>query len=752
MGAGSDPQTDVGVGFDLVASKLTRPPLRAGIVGREALVERIRRAASTPIVSVVAPAGYGKTTFVVQWAENDPRPFAWVAVDERDNDPNTLLTYVAEALDRVQPLPRPVFDALASPASSVPGRIAPRLASAFAAMTVPVVLVIDDVHLLQDVDGRQALALLADHVPDGSQLVLVSRSSLPLRLARLRAEGRLSEVTAGDLVLTEEEATAMLQEAGAQLSEREVAEVYARTEGWPVGLYLAALSHREGGVPGGIPSHFTGDDTFVGEYIRSEFLSGVTAADREFLVRSSALDRMSAALCQAALGLPRAAEAFPDLARSNLLLVPLDHRGDWYRLHHLFRDLLLAELTRTEPDLVPAIRRRAADWYRRQGLPEEAIGYSMLVGDVAAVAALTAELWGPVYERGQAATLQRWFDWLTDHHGMETVPANVLNAAFLAGVLGQPAIAERWRHVVERWQADGSDALAEPWVRALAHTLQAVACAHGVERMIADADEADRLFRSLGFVLPSALNLQGVAWQLAGDADAADAYFAESVSVADRRIAPDLLCGALNGRAVVAIGRHDWAAAATFSADALDVLDENGVVDSYAVAQASAIRARVLLHEGDVPAARRELTAALRLRPLLSSALPHLAVQARIEILHTQLGLDDAAGARTIMREIDEILDRRPELGTLVAEAAEARDVVGRLHGASVAGASSLTTAELRVLPMLATQLTYSEIASELYVSKNTVKSQVYSVFRKLGASTRTEAVTRSRQLSLLEG
>ena len=752
MGPGSGARDEAAAGFDLVASKLTRPPLRTGIVGREPLLERVVSASSTPIVSVIAPAGYGKTTFLVQWAERDPRPFAWIAVDERDDDPKTLLSYVAEALDRVQPLPRRVFDALASAASSVPGTIAPRLASAFAAMTVPVVLVLDDVHLLHDVEGREALAVIADNVPTGSQLVLVSRSPLPLRVARLRAEGRLLEISAEDLTLTKEEAGRLLRAADADVSDAQLDDVYARTEGWPVGLYLAALSHRESGAWVGLPSGFTGDDTFVAEYIRSEFLSGISDEQRELLMRSSVLDRMSAALCEATLGLPDSAEAFTELARSNLLLVPLDHRGEWYRLHHLFRDLLLAELSRTEPAIVPAIRGRAADWFVERGLPEEAMPYALLGEDVERVAALTAQLWSPVYTRGQPATLHRWFDWLDDHGGMETQPANVMNAAFLAGTLGQETIAARWLQVVEGWLASDSDALADPWVRALALTLEAIACPHGVERMRADADEAARLFTSLGWPLASALNLQATARVLAGDDDPADAMFADATVVGNGREPADVLSCSFSGRAYIAIARHDWAGAAEFSRRAQAVLREAGVEDSYAVVLASAARARVLQHDGDIAGARQELTVALRRRPLLSSAIPHLAVQARLALAHAQLGLGDSAGARTVLAEVDEILSRRPDLGTLVAEAAEARATVSGLRGTSVAGASSLTTAELRVLPMLATQLSYSEIASELYVSKNTVKSQVYSLFRKLGATTRTEAVTRSRQLALLDG
>ena len=192
-----------GPAFDLVLSKLRPPPARPGTVRRSWLLERLARGDPRPVVSVVAPAGYGKTTLLSQWAERDGRAFAWVSVDERDNDPKVLLTYVAQALDAVQPVGERVFEALASPASSVPGSVVPRLGAALAAMTTPVVLVLDDVHLLQNSECRAALSVLAEHVPAGSRLAFAGRDQPPVRVARLRAEGKITEIGASDLSLTQ---------------------------------------------------------------------------------------------------------------------------------------------------------------------------------------------------------------------------------------------------------------------------------------------------------------------------------------------------------------------------------------------------------------------------------------------------------------------------------------------------------------------------------------------------------------------
>ena len=381
-----------GSAFDLVASKLHRPLIRPGTVRRSSLVERLARSGPCPVVSVVAPGGYGKTTLLSQWAESSGQAFAWVSVDEADNDPKVLLSYVAEALDAVEPIDERVFAALASPASSVPGSVVPRLGSAFSSMTSPVVLVLDDVHVLHNLECRAALSVLADHVPGGSQLAFAGRAQPPLRVARLRAEGKILEIGPRDLSFAREEASSLLRAAGVALGQEEMAELHDRTEGWPAGLYLAALYLREGGPLASAAVSFGGDDRLVSEYMESEFLSRISLRQRAFLTRTAVLERMCGPLCDAVLDVAGSAAILADLAGSNVLLVPLDRRGEWYRYHHLFRDMLLAELGRREPALMPVLRRRAAGWCLDNGLPEAALEYSMAAGDVDGAARLVGQL------------------------------------------------------------------------------------------------------------------------------------------------------------------------------------------------------------------------------------------------------------------------------------------------------------------------------------------------------------------------
>jgi LuxR family maltose regulon positive regulatory protein len=686
-----------------------------------------------------------------------------VQVDEKDNDPKVLLTYVAEALDAVEPVGGRVFHALASPVSSVPGSVVPRLGSAFAAMTRPVVLVLDDVHLLRNSQCRSALSVLADHVPDRARLVLAGRDEPPLRVARLRAEGRIIEIGPGDLSLTAEESASLLRHAGAALGADEVAALHQRTEGWPAALYLAALALKEGGPAGSAADWFGGDDQLVSQYIESEFLARISSSQRMFLTRTAVLERMSGPLCEAVLDVPGSAAALAGLARSNLLLVPLDRRGQWYRYHHLFQDMLLAELERLEPGLLPVLRRRAAAWHLQHDLPEEALEYSVLAGDVETVAHLVQTLWRPVYRQARIATLQRWFSWLQDQGGIAKYPLNAMNAAFLAANTGQPAQAERWADVVDRLQSQDATWPADPYLEAMAATLRAISCRRGAEQMHADADEAARKFAAANFPYAVTPLLQGTARVLCGDLNGGDAFFLDAEGIqldaegiqldaeGIQQTSADILAITLCERSLVAMARNQWNQAEVFASRAHACLRQGGIEDSYVTPLVSAVQARVALHRGDVPATRRELIHALRLRPLMTYAHPHWAVQARIELTRVQLALGDLAGARTLMREIDDLLRRRPGLGTLVGQAETLRTQLASQRGSSVPGASALTAAELRLLPLLATHLSGPEMAAELFLSPHTVKSELKTIYRKLGASTRSEAVARARELGLLE-
>ena len=739
------------LGLDLLTSKVRRPPVRPGTVTRPFLIERLRGGDRWPIVSVVAPPGYGKTTLLAQWAERNGQAFAWVSVDEADNDPKVLLSYVAEALDAVEPIGERVFDALASPGSSVPGSVVPRLGAAFSSMTSPVALVLDDVHLLQNLECRSALSVLADHVPPGSQLALAGRTAPPLRIARLRAEGKLLEIGPGDLSLTAEEASSLLENVRLGLGADEVAELHRRTEGWPVALYLAALCLREGSSLERAAVSFGGDDRLVSEYVESEFFARISPPQRAFLTRTAVLERMCGPLCDATLGLRDSAATLADLARSNLLLVPLDRSGEWYRYHRLFRDMLLAELRRREPDLIPVLHRRAAQWCEDNGAPGEALEHRMQAGDTDAAVSLAGILAFPAYQHGRVATVERWFGWLDDHGAMETRPSVAVLAAMLAAMTGKSAEAERWTRIAEQGATaestpDGSPTT-EPWLA----LLRALLCRDGPDQMRADAELAASTMAAGSFFQAAATLYLATAHLMAGDNDRADLLFEDQV--AQGRVVGGMIgaCIALAERALLAIGRGAWDQAGRYLAQARSVAAKAHLEEYPPVAIMHAVGARIALHQGDQANVAAELTCAQRLRPDLTYAIPYLAVQVRIELARCYLALLDTAAARTLLHEADEILRRRPGLGVFVQQAKELRAELARVKGNAAPGASALTAAELRVLPMLGTHLSLPEIAGEMFLSRNTIRSQAYSIYRKLGVSSRSQAVAQAGKLGLLE-
>lgn len=330
------------VAFELLESKLLPPRRRSGGVPRASLIARVEDPDAAPVVSVAAGPGWGKTTLLAQWGARSRRPFAWVGVDENDNDPIVLLTYVAAALDRVAPLDARVFEALAAPGSSLEATVVPRLGGALAAMDGPFVLVLDDLHLLDNPACLDAIAALTRHVPVGSQLALSARGTPALPLGALRARGLVLEIGPQDLRLDAADARQLLVAAGVDLPDERVAQLTEDTEGWSAGLYLAALSIRASGLDTAGLGAFSGRDRLVSDYLQAELLAHVSPAELGFLTRTAVLDRMTGPLCDAVLETSGSAAILESMAASNLFLVPLDGGRESYRYHYLFGSLPLS--------------------------------------------------------------------------------------------------------------------------------------------------------------------------------------------------------------------------------------------------------------------------------------------------------------------------------------------------------------------------------------------------------------------------
>jgi LuxR family maltose regulon positive regulatory protein len=698
---------------------------------------------------MTAPAGYGKTVLAAEWAKRDPRPFVWLSVDRHDNDPTVLLTYLAVGLDRVEPIDASVLGMLASRGASVSQTVLPRLGAALASMALPVVVVLDDVHLLHDQQGLDAVAVLVDHLPPGSQLAVTGRGEPPLPLARWRAEGRLAELGPAELAMSPAEARSLLSAARVELPEGEVAELTRRTEGWPVALYLAALAHKSAGQPGNPGFAFTGDDRFLADYLHAELLAHLPTERVAFLTRTAVLDHLSGPLCDAVLGTTGSAAVLASLERSNLLVLPMDRQREWYRYHPLFRELLRGELERSEPELAGELTVRAARWCQHHGLPEAAIGYAMDAGDADLVARCVEQAAIGVYRSGRLATVQRWFDWFEDHGLIQQYPAVAMLGAWIQALGGHAAAAERWADAAERGSyegmlPDGSASIEGWWA-----LLRAKLCRHGVRQMRADAELALTLISVGSLWRAPAQLLLGISHLLAGDLGVADRALAEAVEVAQDSGATVAASAALAERAILAIGRQDWQAAETLVNQARSVVASARLEECVTSLVVYAAGARVAIHHGRLDQAEQDLARAQQLRPQATHALPYYAVQARLELTRAYLALTDLAAAQRVLGEVDELLRWRPDLGTLPHQASQLHAQLDQLRG-DVIGAAPLTTAELRLLPLLATHLSFREMGRRLYVSQHTVKTQAMSIYRKLGVSSRGQAVQRVQEIDLL--
>jgi LuxR family maltose regulon positive regulatory protein len=720
-------------------------------VARAALVERLLGAPAGAVVCVVAPPGYGKTTLLAQWAQRKGDRVGWVTVDPHDNDPAVLLTYLAVALDRVAPIDLETFHMLAAPTTHVPPSVVPRLATVMSATTQPVTLILDHVELLHNRQCLDALEQLAVQLAGGSQLALASRTRPRLPLSRLRSHGRLVEVGAADLAMDLSEARDLLKAADVRLATGQAAELHRRTEGWPAGLYLAALAVQAAGTSLDSPDAgiaFAGDDRFIVDYLHSELLSRLPAGQVSFLTRTAVLDRMCGPLCDAVLNTKGSAKVLESLAESNLLLVPLDRRREWYRYHHLFRDLLGAELQRRQPELIPELHRRAAAWCETNGLEETAIDHAQASGDADQVARLVLQLMQPVWASGRVDTVLRWTEWFEREQLMERYPAVSVHGALIFALLGRATKAEVWAAATERSSPHGRLPDGSTMESYLAY-LRAILCRDGVAEMRRDARLAWEGLNPLSPYRATMLHTEALAFLLDGDPEQADAVFARAFDATTEAAAPPLAAIILAERASIAANCDDWAGALELTDRALELI-RGGQFDAYwtsALVYAWAVRAA--LQRGDLDAAREHLGRAAGLRPLLTHALPVVSVQTLLDLARAYIALGDPDGAHAVLRQADDIFQQRPNLGVLPAQANELRERLATMRRTGL-GASSLTTAELRLLPLLTTHLSFSQISMEFSLSPHTVKTQALSIYRKLGVSSRSDAVHHAQQLGLL--
>jgi len=705
------------------------------------------RSSDCRIVAVTAPAGYGKSTFLAQWAAAEDRRVAWVSLNRFDDDPARLVVSLASAYCRAGLGGADLVAEVGGPGVSALGRAAPRLAAEFRASAVPFVLMLDDLHELRSPACHDVLGVVISAIPRGSQLAAASRFEQP-HLPRLRALGDALEFRAGDLALNAAGAQQIFATKQVSLTAEQAAAVTERTEGWPAGLYLAAVIAKQSG---GQALAITGDDPYVADYLYREALAPAPEDRQRFVRRTAVLDQLCGPLCDAVLGSTGAAGELRRLEATSLFVISLDRRREWYRYHDLFREFLLGELRRTEPEVIATLHQRAADWYEANGSPTLALEHLLHTTDWDRTVRLATALALPMQQTGQLPTLQRWFRSIGDANIERYPPLAVLRCWELV-LIGDTAGAQRWAAFVDAAAFDGVPTDGTASFDSARAILRAAICPAGPEAMMADATFAVAQEPAWSPYRSEALWVLGEAHLLAGHLDQARSVLTEASAVAATLGNAETVVGLGAYLAWLAIDRGEWQEAAGRLELALAIIDEHRMHDYVFAIAAFTGAARLSLHHNDLNEAHRQLTRAMRTRPTATYLLPYYAVRVRLQLAKMYYAFADLATARQLLREMDDILRHRPALGTLVDQVEEFRRALASTAVSGTIGRAPLTPAELRLLPYLQTHLTVGGIAECLFLSPNTVKGELRSIYRKLDASTRNDAVQKATAIGLLGG
>ncbi len=723
-------------------SKLRVPTVRGGVVPRARLARLREDAQRSRVVLVAAPAGYGKSTLVAQWCDRDPRATAWVQLGHGDNDPVVLIARVVAAVERTGPVRGELLEELSQRTPRINEVVLPLLAADLGERD-PFVLVLDDVDVITAEKSRAILGFLIDWVRSGCQLVLIARGDPGVPLGRLRASGDLGEIGAALLALDANETREVAAGGGLELSEEAAEALCERTEGWAAAVALAALSLGGRDDAEMRAAGLSGNQEQIADYLVEEVLKRQPEHLKRFLIGTSILERMTAPLCDAVLGTDDAAISLEALARSNAFVVPLDDHRGWYRYHHLFGDILRAELEWRHPELLSVYLRRAAAWCEAYGTPGEAFAYAHEGGDLAQAGRIALASRDVFARRGRIESLRLWLNRCTEEE-IASDPQLSIAAAWVAGYRGDAARARRFFAAAERGPLDVASADGAASLRSALANLRTAMAPDGIPQMLSDAEFVYASEKKAGTRwLLSGCRAMGVAYVLLGRPQEAITALREALALSSDQ--PEVAHARVFSLSYLAFAateldnRRDaqrWAVEATWLV-AKEHLD--GTVYS-----AIADTAGALAHQQrcDHTEAARQLETVRRLRPLLRGA-PWLNTDLALRCADISLDLGDPSGALDFAEVAGDALQGYPDAGTLPARLArlEQRITRGQDYG--------LTAAELRLLAFLSTHLSLQEIADRLYISRATVKTHVASIYGKLGVPGRSEAVEMIEQFGL---
>ena len=732
-------------------AKLHRPRRRDSWVRRDRLVHALDRGVRLPVTLVAAPAGYGKTTLLAQWLEGADRPVtAWVSLDSGDNDSDRLWTHVAAALERAGCVltgsePARVVGA---DAGVTVGAVLPELVNALAAAPDDVVLVLDDFHFIESPACHEQVQFLIANLPAQAHLVILTRSDPGLRLGRLRASSDLAEIRAGELSFTVEEAIELLAINHVRLADATVSQLMERTEGWPAGLYLATLSLAGRTDADDFVRKLSAGNRFIGDYLTEEVLNRHTDRVRDFIRTASVLDRFSASLCDHMAATTDAATILHDLERSNMFVVPLDQTGDWFRFHNLFAAVARSELELTHPDRVRSLHQRAAEWFRDRGHTDEAVQHLLAAGKAEDAARLIQANWLTFVDAGRGATVVGWLNALGPPAGT-TSPATLVTAAWMAALTGNESLLAQHLDALAEFGdygplPDGSRSVesASALIRGLFGYGDPLETFEAAQRAVEIETDPQSPF------YPIAHTGLGHAGFLLGDLELAITHLRQA-SRSDR-VPGVLRVLRLSIQSFVESERGDFVRARQCAELAMEIVDARGLRASTHAAFAFTALGQSQATAGKLDDALATLEVGQALRRQTSaqgvwSPVHHLLVTARVA---AQAGR--SAMARELLGELTTRMSRYTRgMAAMQARMTEIRLLLEDEDAADLI-LEPLTDRELDVLRLLPHDLSLHEIAGELYLSPNTVKTHARTAYRKLGAHSRSEAVLRARRRSLI--
>ena len=726
------------------ATKLQAPQLRARAVVRDRTVEQLVRGARGRLTVVSAPAGWGKTTAVLEWRQRSGavRSFGWVNLDTDDSDPARFWACVVHAVDRAVPGNIAAAVGLIDAGrTDIEQLVLPSLVNGIVDSGKRLVLVLDDYQSVQSTRVNRQLDLFVELLPPTVHIAIISREQPALDLARLRVQGELTELTVEDLRFSPAEAASLLADvAGLHLKAEDVRALQQRTEGWAAALQLAALSLqvRRGQDATSAIRNFTGRDEHLVDYLGAEVLSGLEDDVQSFLVQTSILSRLSAPLCDAVTGRDDSAQMLDRVERGNLFVVRLDEGHRWFRYHRLFADVLRLRLAASPPGEVNELHRRAAAWYDDEGSATDAVRHALLAQDLDAAQAIVARHWNSWYNLGRLATVSGWLDALGDERVRQDAWLSAARVLVWADE-GRLDELDAWLEIDRERTVDGY-----PYaiMRAL-HRFKT----GDLTRADDDLHRAETLRAETHPFWPTVeLCVRGVTSYWAGDDATARSALASAMTLARSY---DNVAGhtyALGYLALIAIEEGDHTVAERRLAEVATHLETPSNLDEHFVLALPHLAAGLVAQsKGDLNNAVASFELAGTLSGHGAGRLERVATLAALGRCLGKLG--DRTRSLALLTEATAILNRCPDPGRgarLVADQPGARRTQPTAAGAA------LTSRESAVLRLLPSQLSLREIADELYVSHNTVKTHSRMLYRKLAVTTREEAVQVARRRGLL--